>query len=320
MRKYPKIKYPNDEEARGVFAKGDIVIQEKLDGGNFRFTHERNLDEEYHTDSRDIVFGSRNVQFKNVRDENKQFERPMNYIRENVNPQHILDVEDWYDGRLTFFGEAMTPHTLEYDWEETPGFVGFDVYDEASGRWLNHTELERAFEHLGLPTAEIVDIVSAEAWDDYEVEVPQSEYGEVEAEGLTFKNYETQTFSKFVRDDFKEKNKKTFGGGGGNPNKEPSGAEKLSYQYVTNARIEKNAHKMVDEGPFESLKMEMMQPTDGHDGLPQAVIRDMAEEEGVNIFLNERWEVDIGEFRSITASRCAAVLKQMIQKRAVEEL
>jgi len=30
--------------------------------------------------------------------------------------------------------------------------------------------------------------------------------------------------------------------------------------------------------------------------------------------------VDIGEFRSTTSSRCAAVLRQMIQQRAVEEL
>ena len=316
MRKYPSIRYPNEEESDGVFATGDVVIQEKADGGNFRFTHERNLDEEYHTDSRDIVFGSRNVEYKNLRDESKQFERPMEYVREIVDEQRLLDVQDEFGGALTFFGEAMVPHTLEYDWENAPGFVGFDIWHEDDGYWLSHTEMERAFEELGLSTVPVIDIVSAEAWDEYDVEVPESAYGSVEAEGLTFKNYETQTFSKFVRDDFKEKNKKTFGS---SKNQQASGAEKLSYQRITNARIEKQIHKMIDEGPWDSLKMEMMQPTDNHEGLPQAVIRDMAEEEGVDIFLNERFEVDIGEFRSITASRCAAVLKQMVQKRNVQE-
>lgn len=311
MRKYPKVKYPNDEDAKGVFASGDIVIQEKLDGANFRFTLEDNLDEQFHTDSRDIVFGSRNVIFKNQRDENKQFERPMEYIRDVVESEYIRDVQDWHNGSLTFFGESMTPHTLEYDWENAPAFIGFDVYHEDDERWLNHTELERAFEHLGLETTPVLDIVSAEAWADYSIDVPESAYGDVEAEGLTFKNYDTQTFAKFVRDDFKEKNKKTFGGPADN---EASGAEKLSYNYITNARIEKTAHKLVDEGDYDSLKMPMMED------LPEAVIRDMAEEEAGNIFMSERWEVDIAEFRSITSGRCAEVLKQMIQKRAVEEL
>jgi len=311
MIKYPSIRYPNDEDSKGVFASGDVVIQEKLDGGNFRFTHQDNLDEEYHTSERNIVFGSRNVQFKHIRDENKQFERPMEYVRENVDPKYIEDVQDWHNGALTFFGEAMTPHTLEYDWENTPGFVGFDVYHEDDERWLTHTEMERAFEHIGLPVTEVVDIVSAEAWDDYDFSVPQSEYGEVDAEGVMFKNYDTQVFAKFVRDDFKEKNKKTFGA---SKKQQTEGAEKLSYQYVTNARIEKQAHKLVDEGDWSSLKMEMMRE------LPEAVIRDMAEEEAGNIFMGESWEVDIADFRSLTSSRCASVLRQMIQKRAVEDL
>ena len=312
MRKYPSIRYPNEEESDGVFATGDIIIQEKADGSNFRACHERNLDEEYHTDSRDIVFGSRNVQFKNVKDESKQFKRPMEYVREIVDPDDIISLEEEFGGGLTFFGEALIPHTLEYDWDNAPGFVGFDVWHEDDGYWLSHTEMERAFEELGLPTVPVIDIVSAEAWDDYDVNVPESEYGSVKAEGLTFKNYETQVFSKFVRDGFKEKNKKVFGGGGNSEG--ASGAEKLSYTYITNARIEKNAHKLIDEGPWDSLKMEMMED------LPEAVIRDMAEEEAGNVFMEERWDVDIGEFRSTTSSRCAAVLRQMIQQRAVEEL
>lgn len=97
MRKYPSLKYPNDEESADVFTTGDIVIQEKLDGG-----------------------------------------------------------------ALTFFGEAMTPHTLEYDRSSTPMFVGFDVYHEDDGRWLTQAEIERAFDTLDLPTTPVIDIVSAE--------------------------------------------------------------------------------------------------------------------------------------------------------------
>jgi hypothetical protein len=156
--------------------------------------------------------------------------------------------------------------------------------------------------------------VPVEQWDEYEASVPQSAYGDVKAEGLVLKNPTTGVYSKMVRQDFKEK-----ASSGSGPNSqsasETSGAEKLSYQKITNARIKKQAHKLIDEGPWDSLQMEIMAPKNGHDGLPQAVIRDMAEEEGVNIFLNESYEVDISEFRSLTSSRCAKVLRKMINEK-----
>ncbi|EGQ44272.1 MAG: RNA ligase [Candidatus Nanosalina sp. J07AB43] len=241
MKKYPKIKYPNDDKATGVFASGEVVVQEKLDGANFRFTHERNLDEEYHTpdSKRHIVFGSRNVQYKNVKDESKQFSKPIKHIRQNVDPVDIKILEDQYDSALTFFGEAMIPHTLSYDWESTPAFVGFDVYKESEERWLRQPEVRFVFGELGLSVAPVIAIVPAEDWDDYDVDTKiDSEFGDVKAEGLTFKNYDTQTFAKYVREDFKEKNKQTFGK---SQKQQTSGAEKLSYQYITNSRIE-NKH------------------------------------------------------------------------------
>ena len=315
MKKYPSIRYPTDDESDGVFASGDVVIQEKMDGGNFRFTLERNLDEQFHTDDRDIVFGSRNVIYKNQKDETKQFAEPMAYIRENADVEAMRELEEEYGAGLTFYGEAMVPHTLTYDWENTPGFLGFDI--RKTEDFLDYADMRNAFDKVGLPIAPIIDVVSAEAWDDYSADVDQSAFGDVKAEGLTFKNYDTQTFAKFVREDFKEKNGKTFGK---SKKQQASGAEKLSYQYITNARIKKQVHKMIDEGPWDSMQMEMMGPTGDYPGLPELVIRDMAEEEAGNIFMSESWEVDIGDFRSTTSSRCANVLRQMINEREFEEL
>lgn len=315
MKKYPSIRYPNEPETDGVFASGDILIQEKLDGGNFRFTLERNLDEQFHTDDRDIVFGSRNVIYKNPKDEKKQFAKPIEYIRDNADVEAMKELEHEYHAPLTFYGEAMVPHTLEYDWEDTPAFIGFDV--RKADEFLDYADMREAFDKIGLPIAPIVDIVSAEAWNNYSVDVDQSAFGDVKAEGLTFKNYETQTFAKFVRDDFREKNKQTFGA---SKNQQERDEEKLSYQYITNARIKKQAHKMIDEGPWDSFKMEMMGPTEGYPGLPELVIRDMADEEGANIFIEENWVIDLHEFRSLTSKRCAKVLKQMINERQFEKL
>jgi len=313
MKKYPRLRYTNHKKSEPLFERGEIVVQEKIDGANMRFALEELLDEQFHTENRDIVFGSRNVIYKNQKDESKQFSAPINYIRDTVSYDDIIRAEDIFAGRLTFFGEAMLPHTLSYNFDDSPAFVGFDVYNHSTEQWLTQKNIDKCFDILGLEQTPVLDTIPAREFDEYDVTVPTSAYGDVQSEGLAFKNYETQTFAKFVRPEFKEKHGQTFG----KPKKhQESGAEKLSYQYITRARIEKNAYKMIDEGPWDCLQMEMMAPKQGHDGLPQAVIRDMAEEEGAAIFLKENWDVDISEFRSTVSSRCAQVLKKMIAEKS----
>lgn len=316
MKKYPKLKYPDHKKSGGLREVGKIFVQEKLDGANFRFGLEEHLDKQYHTDDREIVFGSRNVAFKNKKDENKQFAEPISFVRDTICPVDIRGIESTLGGRVTIFGEAMMPHTLTYNFEDIPTFVGFDIWDHERDQFVAPTDAEHFFENaLGLDYAPILDTVSVEEWDEYNTTVPESAYGDVKAEGLVLKNPETGVWSKMVRQDFKEKNKQTFGK---SKSQQEVGAEKLSYQYITNARIKKQVHKLIDEGEWDSMQMEMMAPKNGNDGLPQAVIRDMAKEEGANIFLKESWEVDIGEFRSITSSRCARVLRKMINEKHFE--
>lgn len=318
MKKYPSLNYPDDPETDGVFAEGEIVIEEKIDCANARLCLEDNLDEEYQTDWRDIVYGSRNVAYKNPEDESKQFGETIDYIREVIDVDTVRSIQDEF-GPLTFFGESMeNPHTItEYRFDEIPLFIGFDIWQHDEHRFLPREEMEHIFERIGLETVPVIDIVRAEAWDDYEFEVPESEYGDVQAEGVVFKNHSTETYAKFVREDFKERNKKSFN----SKPKESTDAIKLSRSYITNARIESVAHSAVDDGYVDSLSMEMMAPDGSWDGLATEVIRDMAEEEAVNIFTNESYdELDIGEFRSDVASRCAEVLKGMLARRRKESL
>ena len=325
MKKYPKLRYPGDEETKGLLAEGTLYVQEKLDGGNGRFTLESNIEEEYHTDERDLVFGSRNVIYKNPKDETNQFADPMEYVRENVD----LSLLRWYDdsyGGLVFFGEYMEPHTIkDYHWGKWQGtFIGFDVWSIGSQEFLDPRQAIDIIEDIGLPTSPIIETVTVEQWEQGKTSLhddgewpednswcPESNFGNVRAEGVTLKNPTTQTYAKLVREDFKEKNNKTFGKPKAH---QESGAEKLSYQYIPNARIRKAAHRLVDEGEWDSFQMEMMED------LPEAAIRDMAEEEGGNIFMYENWEIDTGEFRSITSSRCAEVLRKMIRERAQSDL
>lgn len=307
MKKYPKLRYPGEKETEGLFAEGTVYAQEKLDGANFRFMLEEHLDEEYHTEDRDFVFGSRNVVFKNPKDENKQFSHAIEYVRENIKPRWIQLLEDGVDQPVVLFGEAMHPHTLEYDWDDAPSVVLFDIWKCEDEEWLHPNQVRAACQVMEFPHAPFVDVLDCEELDGYEFEAPQSAYGDVKAEGLALKNPDTGVRGKWVREDFKESAKETFGKA---KKHQDYGAEKLSYQYITNQRIRKNAHKLIDEGEWDGLQMEMMED------LPEKVIRDMAEEEAGNVFMEENWEIDTAEFRSITSSRCAKVLKKMINEQA----
>lgn len=314
MRKYHSISYPTD--VSGLFADGTVYIQEKIDGANGRFTLEKNIEDEYSTDERDIVFGSREIPFKNIKDEPNNFAGCIEYVRENVDINILRGYDSKYDG-IVMFGEYMIPHTIRegYNWNKWEDkFVGFDIWSIGDRRFLNPEASERIFEEIGLPFSGIISSYSVEEWENGETDFhnkkgewlegndwcPKSSFGDGLAEGIVIKNNTTQTYAKMVREDFREKHNT------GSMKKEDSDAQKLSYQYIPDARIEKTAHKLVDEGNWSSLSMDMMQE------LPKAVVKDMVEEEGFNILMYEDWNIDLSEFRSVTSDRCSRVLRRMI--------
>lgn len=322
MRKYPKIKYPEDDDVSGLFADGTVYAQEKVDGANARVTLEENIEGEYQTEDRNLVFGSRNIEYKNPSDESNQFADPIEYVRQVTDIYTLRGYDEEYDG-LILFGEYMVPHTIRdgYNWDKWEDkFVGFDLWSIGQGRFLNPDESKHIFNDIGIPYADVIASYDADEWINGETEFhtdegdwleddkwcPKSAFGDGLAEGIVIKNPTTQTYAKMVREDFRERHQT------GSMETEDSDAEKLSYQYVPDARIEKTAHKLVDEGEWDSLCMPMMQD------LPKAVIKDMVEEEGFNIFMYKNWVVDFSEFRSITSDRCSQVLRRMISLRSSE--
>lgn len=73
---------------------------------------------------------------------------------------------------VTVFGENMVKHSLEYDWEEVPRFIGFDVYahTENGGYYFSTSAAYDFIENLGLETAPIVDKIHVDDFDqNYEV-------------------------------------------------------------------------------------------------------------------------------------------------------
>lgn len=289
--KYPSLSYPNQTETKDLLSDGKVCIQEKLDGANFRFKMDSNGN---------FRFGSRNQWGSEIHED--QFGDVMEYVEETVDVDNLRRLQQNI-GEVTIFGEAMIPHEIDY-YEETPLFIGYDIWMEEEERFSSQMRINLSA--IGVEVAALHDIVDADEWDDYELEAPPSVYSDEQAEGVVLKNYKTDTYAKYVRPDFRESQK------AGTVPEPASETERLIYQYVADARVRKAAHKLVDEGEYDELRMEMMPD------LAPMVVRDVAKEEAGNIFMEENIEIETSELRSCASARCATVLREMVREQARE--
>ncbi len=298
--KYKKIRNLGDEENEDIFKdKEDLIyIQEKVDGGNFRF---------YITKEGVIVFGSRTQQLTSDEGEDdnvqKNFMRCINQVRERLKDRILTD----YYG-LIFYGESMTKHTMGYDWENIPPFLGFDILDTETEKFLEVDDMYIIYRDLGLDTVPLIKIVKAEEIKDItDKDVPKSKFCESQAEGIVFKNCEKQIYAKYVRAAFKEKNKEEFGG---SKKQADTDEDYFTAVYCTNARVEKIVFKLLDDG--KKLHLSMMPD------LIKAVYKDIWEEHWNEITSTKGRTINFDKLKRSFTRRCFAVLKNIITNNAIQ--
>jgi len=294
MRKYSKIFWLGHEDNKDIFSNEEdiIYIEEKIDGANFRF---------YINDTGKIIFGSRTRILdleKEDQVENKNFLRCVNYIKENLKDKDLSK----YKG-LIFYGENCIKHTIKYDLEKIPPFIGFDIYD---GFYYNRSDMEKVFKELKLHIVPLIGKYKVKEVplinDDF---VPITKYAPKDtpnqkAEGVVIKNETTGIRAKYVRDKFKEDNRKIFGG---KPLNKYDDTELINYKYCSNYRIDKSLFKLLDDG--HDLELNLMKY------LPSAVYEDLMEEEG-NKILFSNYKVDFRLLRKLITKRALEVLKNVI--------
>ena len=298
-----------------MLERGNLILKEKLDGANFRFTV---------TEDGKFLFGSKNVEYKTDGEPDYsenidgRFTDAIEYVRETCDPERIKEV---FGTHYTFFAENMVPHSLdyEYDTKPPPQVIGFDVYDQEKETYLSYSSAYSLFNSIGLETAPIVDDFDAEEFDPQEYEIPESNFRDGEMEGVVIINQEIaedersgfSTRAKMVTDEFAEKHKRQTGA---RQSKEAiHGHEKVVSKYCTDARIRKHIQKLIDEG--RSFGMELMGNEGNSAGLPMRVSTDILEEEADEI-VRRNDKINWKEYRSLVADRCVYVLRQEIQKNA----
>ncbi len=301
FKKYPKIRILGDVENKDIFKnkKDEIIIQEKMDGANFRF---------YITTKGQIIFGSRSRQLTSNEGEDtnveKNFRRCVELIRKKW--ETVKDIAPNLP-HLIFYGECMVSHTMAYDWGKIPAYLGYDIYDIKTDKFLDYKEVKTIFcENLKIDMVPLIKICKSK--DVVKVDdkfIPESAYPSLssedrQCEGVVFKNYKKQIMAKYVREKFKERNKKVFGSG---KKFAKTDDEYFVAVYCTNARIDKCLFKLVDEG--KKLGMPMM------GDLLNMVYKDIWEEHWNEISFSKK-KIDLLNFKKLVSRRCLEVLKQAI--------
>jgi ATP-dependent RNA circularization protein (DNA/RNA ligase family) len=301
FNKYPKIRTLGDEENKDIFLNGEdlIYIQEKVDGANFRF---------YINDDGIIIFGSRTQQLNSNDGEDtnmqKNFMRCVNHIRGCLGDKDLSP----YKGFI-FYGECMVKHTIGYDWENTPPFLGFDIFDIKTGKFYDIDRTYVFFKGFGLDVVPIIKQVRASEIKEFtDEDVPTSKFYSGQAEGVVFKNSAKNIYAKYVRQAFKEKNRKEFGE---NKRHAETDEDYFTAIYCTNARIEKIVWKLTDDG--NKLHLSLM-PL-----LIKAVYKDIWEEHWNEITSTKQKTINFDKLKKAFTQRCFIVLKNIIVNNTIQQ-
>lgn len=299
FHKYPKIHRLGAEENIDLLKnpEDDIIIEEKIDGANFRF---------YVHSDKYLIFGSHSNELEEHAGGN--WRRCIEYLKEKS--LQWTDNEWHLAAGFIFYGENCVKHSIDYDWTRIPPYLGFDIMNASSEKFHNFGEKRMLFGMLGLECVPYVKTIKAKDFkaptDD---DVPSSIYriGMAKAEGIVMKNYSHSPpiMAKYVTERFKEVNKLAFGEG---KKFAKDDTEFFVAKYCTNGRIDKIVFKLVDSG--EKLDMPMMSK------LPSALFEDIWEENWKDI-INSKKSIDLRKMKGLIGKRCLAVLQQMMVNQAI---
>ncbi|WP_137286474.1 RNA ligase family protein [Halorussus salinisoli] len=275
MKQFPSV--PRAENApSALFDSGHLWIQEKLDGANFRFRLR---------ESGALQFGDRSRTY-DADEIPEPYHHAVRHVRERFDREALRNsVEDVES--VVFFGEAMHRHAIDYDWDRTPSFLGFDVWEAGEERFLPPDAVEQIYDRLGLQSVNTLQKeVRAVDFDPASYEIPDSAWYDGPAEGVVVRN-KTGQRAAILHPDFREADDAV-------PVEAP--ADELARKYATRHCVEKVVRNLEDrEHPvtFDAV----------YDRVVEAVVR----EEHHRLFHDDR-SIDVGAFRSEVAARTQELL------------
>jgi len=276
MKQFPSIpRVANAPE--GLLDEGHLWLLEKVDGANFRFQLRS---------SGLLRFGDRSRVYDDPDAVPDPYQHAVRHVREQLDREALRRAVDDVEA-LVFFGEAMHHHTVDYDWDRTPSFLGFDVWSTGKGAFYPPETVQQVFERLGLEPVNAVEReLPARDFDPGSYTVPRSAWYDGPTEGVVVRNKRGQR-AKLLHPDFREVDETI-------PVDAP--AEELARKYATPRRFEKLAGKLRDRGQPVTFER-----------LFERVVEDVVREEHKQLYHGDE-PVDMEAFRSEVAALTRAYL------------
>lgn len=298
MYKYIDIERLGHEENVEIlnYDEDEIVVEEKLDGGNGSF---------FLADDGIIHYCSRNRDLTAEKDNDKTFIEQRLWLEKKLEHKKL-------NSELIYYGEWMQKHTINYG-ENIEKFILFDIRTKegAFGKhpmFLTRKAKEKIAKELDLPLIKL--LWSGKVKDFKKLSfndlLTGSAYYNGDKEGIVIKSYRRtnvwgrQLFAKIVNEKFKEVNHAKFGTLIKNDN---SDTQKILDTFFTSARIEKNINKLVYEYN-RSLDRTLMQ------FLPMMVIEDVFKEETKAIMRYKT--LNLSSLKKCVAQSCLKILDNKI--------
>ncbi len=276
MRQYPPI--PDIENApEEMFESGHLWLLEKIDGAHLRFRL---------TDSGLIRFGDRDSVYDDPAAIPEPYGHAVRHVREHLDRDALRNAVDDVES-VVFFGEATHRHTIEYDWDRLPSFLGFDVYSADRGAFRPPGAAQAIFERLGLdPVNAVQRELNTRDFDPESYSVPDSAWYDGPAEGVVIRNKRGGR-AKLRHPDFRETDEGVPTG---------TSAEELADAFATDGRFEKLEATLESRGvavTFETLF--------------DRTFEDIVREEHKRLYGGSS-SVDLSAFRSAVAARTRSYL------------
>lgn len=235
QKKYMDIVRLGHKVTFGVLNEGDdIIIQEKLDGANASFRRDGDIIRVY----------SRN----NELSEENTLRGFYTWVQTNIDVASLEEDE-------VYIGEWLVKHKIDYG-ENLKKFFLYDVYITSTHEYAHYSLVDAVASSLGIPVAPRFYVGKYQSFEHLQSFVGRTDLGgklgEIETgEGVVVKNYDykdrygRQVFVKLVTDAFREIQSQKAPK---NPNRPQTVESEFVSTYLTEARVEKMIHKLVDEG------------------------------------------------------------------------
>jgi hypothetical protein len=277
MKEYPSI--PRAANAPdGFFESGHLWLLEKVDGANFRFQLQ---------ESGLVRFGDRDRVYDDPEAVPDPYQHAVRHVREHLDRDALRNaVADVAD--IVFFGEAMHHQTIEYDWDRTPSFLGFDVWSADAEAFRPPDAVEGIFERLGLHPVNVFEReCRARHFDPDSYTIPSSRWYDGPAEGVVIRNKRGGRV-KLRHPDVREVDESR---------PVEASAVELANRYATRRRFEKIVGNLEDEGRPVTVET-----------LYERALEDVLREKHRRLQHGEE-PVDMGRFRSEVAALTRAFLE-----------